>query len=117
MAFSHDVQHVLHFFGHGGYDGGDFTNALLHAIAKADEVNRQRLRVGFPGMVALFELGSEDPLGIGVLMSAARFSNEGLVIERRDLIPPYGWVYSDVASGVLFATSLAREKRIQKDFG
>jgi hypothetical protein len=36
-------------------DGDWFSAQLLRLIAKADEINRERIRKGFPNHVALYE--------------------------------------------------------------
>lgn len=46
-----EAQHVLWFYGEGGYPPGDFTKELLKAISRADPGNRHRLSLGFPGYV------------------------------------------------------------------
>jgi hypothetical protein len=52
----------------GGIQPGGFNTRLIEAITVADPRNRARLRLGFPGLVAAFEM----QMDIDALQAIAR---------------------------------------------
>lgn len=66
----HVAAHVLWYFGAGGYEPGAFIKQLLDLIARADPVNTQILRNGYPEYVHAFQLGQSKG-GIGALQRSA----------------------------------------------
>lgn len=66
------ANHVLFYFGYGGYQAGSFTQPLIQAIAAADNVNQDKLALGFPDYVAAVHAYQYDPNGIAHLQHIAR---------------------------------------------
>lgn len=62
----HIAAHVLWYFGAGGVEPGSFIRQLLELIARADPINTQILRNGYPEYVHAFQLGQSRG-GIGAL--------------------------------------------------
>lgn len=62
----HVAQHVLWYFGAGGYEPGSFIRTLIELIVKADPVNSQLLRSVYPDYVHAVHLGQSRG-GIGEL--------------------------------------------------
>lgn len=65
-----EAAHVLHWFRPGepgGMFGGGFTNALIEAISRADDMNRQRLARGFAGYVAAVDMIQRQQGGVEML--------------------------------------------------
>jgi hypothetical protein len=51
-------QHLENWLQH---PGDNFHNLLFHMISKADRVNREKLRMGFPWELMLWEMWQESP--------------------------------------------------------
>lgn len=62
---------LWHFGRPEGREPGHFAKALLEAISVADESNREKLRVGFPGHVEAFLAGAQETYGIQRLIAIA----------------------------------------------
>lgn len=65
------AEQTLHYYGHGGYPGGAFVVALQRAITHADNGNRLRLMLGFPGYVRAAHLIERSLDGVDVLRQIA----------------------------------------------
>ncbi|NEC14861.1 hypothetical protein G3I34_21845 [Streptomyces sp. SID8014] len=65
------ASHVLHHFGHGGYEAGTFTRHLLSAMDTADPANLARLGKAFPGYAAAIVGIKYDPDGVEALRRMA----------------------------------------------
>jgi hypothetical protein len=68
MLSKHDIEHAEEIIAR---DHGDWFSAqLLRLIAKADDDNRERIRMGFPEHVALWEAwyykDDEHPYPVGI---------------------------------------------------
>lgn len=59
-----DAAHVLAWAGLGGYSGGGFVTALLHACSCADDTHLAKLALGYPGLVAAYRLYSREAGGL-----------------------------------------------------
>ncbi|MFC4223540.1 hypothetical protein [Lysinibacter cavernae] len=64
-----DARHVLWYFADrtNGWEYGTFTGKLISAIAHADQGNQERLRLGFPGLVAAARMCMYDQGGTHML--------------------------------------------------
>lgn len=67
------ARNVLFYFGdrENGWEAGSFTTQLMSAIARADELNKQRLSLGFPALVAGMRIAQEWIGGMDALREAA----------------------------------------------
>lgn len=65
------AAHVLSHFGRGGYPAGDWTEALISLIDRADAVNRAKLCTAFPDYGDAILLAKYDENGIAVLQAIA----------------------------------------------
>lgn len=61
------ANEVLWTFDRGGIRPGGFNEALYAVIAKADELNRARLRRAYPVHVAAWSIAHNHPEGIDIL--------------------------------------------------
>ena len=67
-----EAVHVLYQFGaKGGYESGSFVSHLLSTIGVADQSNRAKLSLGFPGYVTAMNFAQNDPKGIEKLQEIA----------------------------------------------
>lgn len=65
------ANHVLHHFGEGGYEPGNFTRQLIATIAAADMENKAKLATAYPGYAAAV-IGMEyDPEAVTWLTKLA----------------------------------------------
>lgn len=63
---------VLWYFGQpAGREPGHFAQALLEAISRADEENREKLRCGFPGWIEAYLAGAQETYGVNRLVAIA----------------------------------------------
>jgi hypothetical protein len=65
------AAHVLDHYGRGGYPAGDWTEALISLISRADDINRARFAAGFPDYVAAITAIKYDPQGVQYLLDIA----------------------------------------------
>ncbi|MCX5365867.1 hypothetical protein OG864_45035 [Streptomyces sp. NBC_00124] len=66
------AAHVLSHFGRpGGYPAGDWTEALISLIDRADMTNRAKLLTAFPAYGAAIALAKYDEHGIEALQDIA----------------------------------------------
>jgi hypothetical protein len=66
------AAHVLSHFGRGGYPAGDWTEALITLIDRADMANRAKLLGAFPEYGAAVLLAKYDEEGIATLQRILR---------------------------------------------
>jgi hypothetical protein len=66
------AAHVLSHFGRGGYPAGDWSEALITLIDRANMTNRAKLLAAFPDYGAAVLLAKYDEEGIDKLKRAAR---------------------------------------------
>lgn len=62
---------VLAHYGRGGYPAGDWAEALISLISRADDLNRDRFAAGFPDYVAAITAIKYDPNGVAYLRDIA----------------------------------------------
>ncbi|MFJ3507856.1 hypothetical protein [Streptomyces luteogriseus] len=65
------AAHVLSHFGRGGYPAGDWSEALITLIDRADMANRAKLLNAFPDYGAAVLLAKYDEHGIATLLDIA----------------------------------------------
>lgn len=73
----HQARQVLYIFGKGGYPPGGFVQQLIETIQQADEQNRAKLALGFPGYVAAINLAQHTHGGIATLREIAGTRERG----------------------------------------
>lgn len=73
------ARHVLWHFGDTnlGVDGGHFVNRLLATASAADTENVERLRLGFPVLIAAWESVARRPWGLDWLRGIVKAHDEG----------------------------------------
>lgn len=64
-----DIRHTLHHYGDrvNGWEPGKFTATLIHAITRADTINRSRLESAYPGLVRAVNLIQREVNGRATL--------------------------------------------------
>jgi hypothetical protein len=73
------ANQVLWHYGRGGYEPGSFVATLILTIAKADDLNRGLLALGFPGYVQAVNLIERTPSGADYLTEVAARPEPGIV--------------------------------------
>lgn len=63
------AAHTLFLFARGGWPASGFKSTLLHAIAQADILNRNRLALAYPEYVAAYNIAQLDDDGIAKLQA------------------------------------------------
>lgn len=72
------ARHVLHHFGDTnlGVDGGHFVTRLLATASAADTENIEKLRLGFPELIAAWESVARRPWGLDWLRGIVKAEDE-----------------------------------------